>query len=81
MTTFWDKVEACKHEHKTDYFQSFGCGTPYCRGHEVRCADCGVYISDCGCRSNNGLSGWPYLRWRVIWQRTEQRQRQKELTA
>ena len=63
MSEFWDKVTKCKHEHLSpNYLELIPCGTPYCRGSESHCLDCGVYISECGCNSNNGLSGWPYKR-------------------
>jgi hypothetical protein len=59
---FWDRVEKCKHENLTDYFETFRCGTPYCGGQEIHCADCGVYIDSCACTSWNGYSGWPRKR-------------------
>lgn len=63
---FWDKVKKCKHENLSEtYYQMFTCDTPYCSGHEVRCKDCGVYISKCGCGANNGMSGWPMKRRKV----------------
>ena len=60
---FWDRALACKHESiSPNYYVSFGCGTPYCRGYQSHCLDCGVYISECGCGFNNGMSGWSHLR-------------------
>lgn len=60
---FWDKVEKCNHENlSSDYLQTFRCETPQCTGSEVHCLDCGVYLSDCGCHYNQGMSGWPRQR-------------------
>lgn len=55
--SFWSKVENCKHENVR-------CVTEYCNGHESHCADCGVYIQECGCGFNNGMSGWPKSRYK-----------------
>jgi hypothetical protein len=64
MSKFWDKVIKCKHEHlNPNYWEYIYCPTPYCSGHEVHCLDCGVFITKCGCGSNNGMSGWPERRW------------------
>lgn len=60
--SFWYKVKHCKHEHISDYFETVPCWTPYCEGSEFHCLDCGVYIRECGCGSENGLSGWPAKR-------------------
>lgn len=60
---FWKKVNRCKHKNLSDsYYISYRCGTPYCGADEIHCLDCGVYISRCGCGSENGLSGWPMSR-------------------
>ena len=65
MSNFWDKVMKCKHENLSpDYCEYIPCGTPYCSGCEEHCLDCGVYISNCGCGSNYGMSGWPEKRWK-----------------
>jgi len=78
ISSFWKKVDACKHENKSPtYFEYISCGTPYCGGHEVRCADCGVYISECGCRSNDGMSGWPWGRWLALERKQLERIREK----
>lgn len=67
MSKFWDKVDKCKHEDMSpDHFENIYCDTPYCGGQEEHCLDCGAYISSCGCGSNNGMSGWPEVRWRKI---------------
>lgn len=64
--TFWDRVEKCKHEDLSpDYSEFVACPTPYCSGSETHCLDCGVYISDCGCHSSSGLSGWSQKRWKT----------------
>jgi hypothetical protein len=66
---FWDKVYVCKHENKSPFYLGGGsCGTPYCSIYEYHCLDCGVYISECGCGSNNGLDGWSSRR-RMNWER------------
>jgi len=63
---FWDKVLKCKHENlDPNYYEYIGCPTPYCSGSEVHCLDCGVFISECGCGYNNGMSGWPHKRWQT----------------
>ena len=62
---FWDKVNKCKHKNLYDnYLKMISCSSPYCYGHEVHCKDCNVYISTCGCGSENGMSGWSKQRWR-----------------
>jgi hypothetical protein len=64
MSKFWDKVSQCKHENLSpNYCEPIRCSTPYCSGSEYHCKDCGVYISECGCRSNDGMSGWPQKRY------------------
>lgn len=63
---FWERVHRCKHRDQDlsrDYYVSISCMTPYCQGHESHCLKCGVYIGECLCMSNNGMSGWPYKRW------------------
>jgi len=65
MNAFWDKVDNCDHKNLSpNYLQLIGCDTPYCSGDEVHCLDCGVYISECGCGANNGMSGWSDKRWK-----------------
>jgi len=61
---FWDKVNECKHANLSDYLVPIYCGTPYCTGMETHCLDCGVYISECGCGADNGMSGWSWKRWK-----------------
>jgi len=64
MFDFWGKVEKCKHENLSpDYCEYIACPTPYCSGMETHCLNCGVYISECGCNSCSGLSGWSQRRW------------------
>lgn len=64
MNAFWDKVLECKHDDLyEDYIEQVPCSTPYCSGFEVHCKDCGVYISKCGCMTENGMSGWSRKRW------------------
>jgi hypothetical protein len=63
---FWSKVMLCEHKNLSpNYYKDISCETPYCTGYEVHCADCGVYISKCGCGFNNSMSGWPTLRWKA----------------
>ena len=65
MAAFWDKVEKCNHDNLSqNYLEPINCGTPYCNGFETHCLDCGVYITQCDCGCENGLSGWPAKRWR-----------------
>ena len=75
---FWEKAQSCKHENfYPDYHVSFSCGgTPYCSGYEIHCKDCGIYISQCGCGWNNGLSGWSYKRHRH-WEKKKAKERTK----
>ena len=64
MITFWDKVEKCEHKNLSpDYCAYVRCSTPYCRGDEFHCLNCGAYITECGCHSCDGISGWPNSRW------------------
>ncbi len=68
MSKFWDKVFKCNHKNKEpNYLENVNCATPFCNGDETRCADCGVFMTECGCGYCNGLSGW-----------SEHRHRQKE---
>ncbi len=62
MSKFWDRVEKCNHKDRTNYYVDVYCSTPYCSGHESHCRSCGVYISECGCSSESGMSGWPRAR-------------------
>ena len=49
MITFWDKVEKCEHKNLSPgYCEYVRCSTPYCRGDEFHCLDCGAYITECG---------------------------------
>ena len=60
---FRDKVQKCKHERLSpDYLDDIACSTPYCRGYETHCLDCGAYITKCECGYLNGISGWPEKR-------------------
>lgn len=63
QTAFWDKVAACNHANLTDYYESFPCANEYCDGHETHCRDCGVFICECRCGFENGMSGHPRSRW------------------
>lgn len=63
MSKFWDKVSKCEHKNHTNYYEDIYCSTPYCRGSEIRCVDCKVYISSCPCHYNDGMSGWSKWRW------------------
>ena len=68
MDEFWDKVIKCEHKNLSpEYFAPIYCSTPYCNGEEYHCLDCGVYISDCLCRCNQGMSGWSHKRWKNYW--------------
>ena len=71
ISKFWEKVHSCKHEHlDTNYHRYIPCGTPYCGGSESHCLDCGVYITECYCGFNNGMSGWPLSRWTKKYEET-----------
>jgi len=64
--SFMDRAAACTHTNLyPNYGEDYGCGTPYCRAYEYHCKDCGAFISECGCGSNNGYSGWSYKRWKA----------------
>ena len=55
----WRKVDRCKHKHLTDYEASGTCENQpnACGGWaEVHCRDCEVFISDCYCKYNAGMS-------------------------
>lgn len=63
--TFWDRVANCPHKHLSNHYgPSIHCDTYDCSGMEFHCLDCGVYISECQCGSNNGMSGWSQKRWK-----------------
>jgi hypothetical protein len=68
---FWAKVRHCEHKNiSPSYNELISCPTPYCYGSEYRCLDCKVYISECLCGYNTGMSGWPLsrlfpLKWRI----------------
>jgi len=64
---FWDKVSKCNHKNLSDHYVSLKCNTPYCPGYEVRCLDCGVYLSKCGCGQCNGMSGWSDAQWKTYY--------------
>ena len=69
---FWDKVIKCKHKNLSpNYCVPIYCTTPYCDGDEWHCLNCGVYISECRCLSNSGMSGWSYKRWRSYQKKKE----------
>ena len=59
---FWEKVSNCKHEETANYLVSVYCDTPYCHGYEYHCKHCGVYVTECGCGYNDGMSGWSHKR-------------------
>jgi len=63
---FWDKVIKCDHKNHTKHYDFGSCPTPYCSWDEIRCADCGVYITKCGCHWWDGMSGWPQKRHRKL---------------
>jgi hypothetical protein len=68
MTKFWEKVEKCDHKNLSpDYCETLYCSTPYCNSYETHCLDCGVFITQCGCGCENGMSGWPDKRYRKLW--------------
>ena len=70
MNKFWDKVRDCKHENTYDcYHDSVYCSTPYCSASEYHCKDCGVFITECGCGSSSGMSGWSSRRVDNYWKR------------
>lgn len=76
---FWKKVRKCKHEHLSeDYYELLHCGTPYCTGYESHCLDCGVYIGECGCGFNNGVSGWSHSRHLTEERKRYERQRSRK---
>jgi len=67
LNKFWKKVYKCKHKNiSPNYYEIIYCSTPYCSGYELHCLGCGVYISECFCGYNNGMSGWPQKRWQNI---------------
>ena len=64
MSEFWQKVRRCKHEISPTYYEDTYCGSLFCKGGEVHCLKCGVYITHCDCFSCDGMSGWPGKRWK-----------------
>jgi hypothetical protein len=64
VSRFWVSVDQCDHERMSQgYLVDLSCSTPYCRGREEHCLDCGAYISSCGCGHLDGVSGWSKARW------------------
>jgi len=77
--SFWDKVEKCDHSNiSPNYYVGFSCDTPYCSGYECHCLDCGVYISECYCGYNRGMSGWSHRRYRNFEKKQERRRKEKK---
>ncbi len=64
VSRFWRRVGRCKHEWYPNYLEYVPCSTPMCGGSESYCMKCGVYVTKCGCGCENGMSGWPYRRFR-----------------
>ena len=63
MNNILDRANKCEHKNLyPNYCVDIPCSTPYCRGYEVHCMDCGAYISKCLCHSNDGISGWSFNR-------------------
>lgn len=59
--------DECCYIHKNlypNYIEIWHCETPYCQVTEYHCKDCGMFIMECGCGYNNGISGWSEKRWR-----------------
>ena len=58
---FWDRVEKCKHEHKSNFSPVLSC---FC-GNAIffHCIDCGVYDITDPCGELSGQSGWSPDRW------------------
>lgn len=72
MSKFWQRVRECDHESiSPDYAPHVYCPTPYCSGTERHCLDCGVYLTECKCGWNNGMSGWPWRRWLKRWKQSD----------
>jgi hypothetical protein len=58
---FWDKVEKCKHEHKSNFDSMLSC---FCNQAIIfHCLDCGVYGITDPCNEISGQSGWSPKRW------------------
>ena len=67
---FWMRSVGCEHANLSpNYLESVSCETPYCRGWETHCLDCGAYIIECGCGFCTGFSGWPDSRHRKLRQK------------
>lgn len=55
----WRKASRCKHKHITGYVASGSCENEpnACGGwSEIHCRDCGVFVTDCYCKYNAGIS-------------------------
>lgn len=69
---FWDRVEACEHKNfNPNYFEHVDCGTPYCSGDESHCLDCKVFITECKCGAQSGMSGWSNKKYMRYWAKKE----------
>lgn len=64
LSKFWKKVAKCTHKNLSKtYYETWYCDPELgCHASEEKCLDCGVYISDCGCGSEQGIYGWPRKR-------------------
>ena len=70
VADFYDRVSKCKHKRLTEHDAWGSCGTDFCgTWSESHCADCGVFIIECLCGDENGMSGWPARRWRAKWKK------------
>lgn len=49
-------MEKCKHKNLTDYSNWGHCSTEYCSGwEESHCRDCGAFLCECPCGTNNSM--------------------------
>ena len=63
MMKFKDRVKICKHERLSIKYHRFGsCSSANCTWNEVRCVDCGAYLTSCSCGVCNSIDGWSSTR-------------------
>ena len=72
----------CQHKNLYEnYYYGFACWTTYCHAQEVRCKDCGMFITSCGCGFNNGESGWSETRWNKFRRKQNVRKPPREIAS
>ena len=79
-SSFRQKSSLCKHEHiSTTYFRTGECATSGCYWTEVKCLDCGAYITKCDCGFYNSVDGWSCKRRNYLPRKLQTQKKWKQL--